>query len=337
LLNMLAICRICSKNRRMTLPEITIPGLSITNSVGMGCPNRAPDVSIVQNLLNCVPVARGGPSKKLDIDGKFGTNTNEAIYQFQRRNQLACDGRVDPGKKTFTAMLQSSLPDPETSDPNNTEIDVVWSWHPIRNAIVRAARSELRFNRVTDEGQINQRANWQRLKLYYDTVFPRPWAARGEYWPQGEKGPHHSITMLEGVQRVGMKVPQMFPRGAGINWCGIFATWCWRQGGVPSVIWTPGRPSFVTAIPCTQASRPIPGDMMVLRDPPDAPGRSHHVIMNSWPRGDGQFTIISGNADQFQGVCLHYKTYADIQAFYSVDSVPGVLQRLMGWAIGIQY
>jgi hypothetical protein len=313
----------------MTLPSITsIPGLFIKQTVGMGCPNLAPDVSLVQALLNYVPVARGGPSKQLDVDGKFGPITNTAVYQFQQRNQLACDGRVDPGKKTFTTMLQSSLTDPETSDPTNTDADVVWSWHPIRNEIIRAARREFRFCRVTDEGQTTDRANWQRLQLYYNMVFPRPWTARGEYWPQGANGPHHNITMLEGVQKVGMKVPQMFPPGAGINWCGIFATWCWRQGGVPSVVWTPGRPSIVTAIPCTAASRPIPGDMMILRDPPDAPGRSHHVIMNSWPLSNGQFTIISGNADQFQGVCLHYKTYDDVQAFYSVDSVPVVLQRL---------
>jgi hypothetical protein len=72
---------------------------TITASVGrLGGANRPGDVKTVQELLNRVPSAAGGPYPLLAVDAVCGPRTVDAIQKFQVR-QLGrgkADGRVDP-------------------------------------------------------------------------------------------------------------------------------------------------------------------------------------------------------------------------------------------------
>lgn len=84
---------------------------SIQGSVGSGGKNRSDDVKVVQSLLNAVPVAQGGASPKLIVDGGAGTNTIKAISKFQTQQFGRHDGLVDPGKSTFNKLVALSGPD----------------------------------------------------------------------------------------------------------------------------------------------------------------------------------------------------------------------------------
>ena len=79
-------------------------GKNIGKSVGAGGANMFEDVRVVQYLLNCVPVGSGGPQKELVIDGIAGPLTKSAINGFQSKKLGFCDGRVDPGGRTITAL-----------------------------------------------------------------------------------------------------------------------------------------------------------------------------------------------------------------------------------------
>lgn len=79
-------------------------GKNIGKSVGAGGANKLEDVRVVQYLLNCVPVGSGGPQKELVIDGIAGPLTRSAINGFQSKKLGFCDGRVDPGGRTITAL-----------------------------------------------------------------------------------------------------------------------------------------------------------------------------------------------------------------------------------------
>jgi hypothetical protein len=78
---------------------------TISASVGAGGVNRAADVRTVQDLLNNVNPARGGPVPLLVVDGLCGPKTNAAIRNFQTKQQLpVVDGRADPDGPTMQAL-----------------------------------------------------------------------------------------------------------------------------------------------------------------------------------------------------------------------------------------
>ena len=79
----------------------------ISASVGLLGVNRQEDVRTVQELLNQVPHADGGPLKKLDLDGICGRKTNGAIEKLQARNWgwRRVTTRVDPDSPTWKLLL----------------------------------------------------------------------------------------------------------------------------------------------------------------------------------------------------------------------------------------
>lgn len=79
--------------------------MSIAQSVGAGAVNRAPDVLLIQRLLNNANCAGGLPPLK--VDGLAGPKTIASIRQFQARRGCVVDGRVDPGKKTLKELIVS--------------------------------------------------------------------------------------------------------------------------------------------------------------------------------------------------------------------------------------
>ena len=78
---------------------------SLSGSVGRTSRNLFDDVRLVQYLLNCVPITRGGPTRELLVDGVFGPRTVRAIIAFQRVRRGLNGGRVEPNCPLFRALL----------------------------------------------------------------------------------------------------------------------------------------------------------------------------------------------------------------------------------------
>jgi hypothetical protein len=90
---------------------------NISASVGLHGRNNPADVRTVQELLNLVPHADGGPMVKLDTDGLVGRKTNGAIEKLQAHNWgwKQVTTRVDPGSATWKLLLtydKASTPTP---------------------------------------------------------------------------------------------------------------------------------------------------------------------------------------------------------------------------------
>lgn len=79
-------------------PEGTVD-LSIKGGVGVGQPNKAADVKVVQRLLN-LGLADAGK-----IDGDCGPRTLHAIRTFQEWHDLPNDSKVTPGGPTLYKLL----------------------------------------------------------------------------------------------------------------------------------------------------------------------------------------------------------------------------------------
>ncbi|WP_374305564.1 peptidoglycan-binding protein [Methylocella sp.] len=78
--------------------------IAIAKSVGHGGANAPSDVRAIQQALNRVREADGGPGPLLLPDSIAGPKTNAAISKFQMRQIGFADGRVDPGKRTISAL-----------------------------------------------------------------------------------------------------------------------------------------------------------------------------------------------------------------------------------------
>lgn len=82
---------------------------SLSASVGRGARNVPSDVKLVQELLNG-HVHKLAPLGPLVADSKAGNATFRAIEAFQSKvlGMQRPDGRIDPGGRTFTALLDKS-------------------------------------------------------------------------------------------------------------------------------------------------------------------------------------------------------------------------------------
>ncbi len=84
--------------------EGSVSAWAIQYSVGIGGVNHNEDVLVIQQLLNLISPADGGPVVPLAEDGWIGPKTNEAILAFQKFQKTASDGRVDPHGPTLKRM-----------------------------------------------------------------------------------------------------------------------------------------------------------------------------------------------------------------------------------------
>lgn len=78
--------------------------ISISQSVGQFGKNQSDDVLIVQQALNSLTLAEGGPEKPLKEDGASGPFTIAAIMRFQKTHSHPVDGRIDPGHATLKSL-----------------------------------------------------------------------------------------------------------------------------------------------------------------------------------------------------------------------------------------
>lgn len=105
----------------------------ISATVGKGGKNLEDDVRAVQAALN------RRMSAKLDVDGKCGRGTIDAIVAFQKAlGQSRPDGRVDPGRGTARALAESGkigpppkppapMAPPDLGVPNLKQAPLVWN------------------------------------------------------------------------------------------------------------------------------------------------------------------------------------------------------------------
>jgi Putative peptidoglycan binding domain len=78
----------------------------ISGSVGVHGANFSSDVVKIQDALNQVPTDKGGASPKLDVDGKCGPKTKNAIQTFQLKHfgWKGADQLIEPGKQTLAKL-----------------------------------------------------------------------------------------------------------------------------------------------------------------------------------------------------------------------------------------
>jgi len=87
--------------------------------VGRGGANHSWDVLFVQDALNRVPSADGGPQPPLTSDGLCGPKTRKAISNFQLKHfgWSGADGLVEPGKQTHRKLEEYDKSGPGKTTP----------------------------------------------------------------------------------------------------------------------------------------------------------------------------------------------------------------------------
>jgi hypothetical protein len=116
-------------------------------SVSAGDQSRPEDVKIVQQLLNAVPAARGGPAVALAVDGLCGPKTHAAIVGYQNAALGWSDGRVDPSGPTIRHLVGFVLESPEVPNGPLQAPSAGGSAHPVTDGavIVLYALAIMRF------------------------------------------------------------------------------------------------------------------------------------------------------------------------------------------------
>ena len=196
----------------------------------------------------------------------------------------------------------------------------------IRDEIVRIARAEATpapHGKVSDlvrDGE-GRRAGWQHLKKYFDDAVAgwseSKWSDRGSI-KIGEQAV--KLTNLEGIQKPGLRVIQGASKPSGVSWCGIFATWVWRQAGLKAVVWHQGlgpRGNGVTIVNKTTGFQR--GDIIVIRS-----GEVHHAIVAEMPsvydvdtEGNPDKTIVTVNGNStYQSIRVHSEYRLQDVAYY---------------------
>ncbi len=99
-------CRCC---RSVDEPVTDRP---IAGSVGAGGKNGKDDVLTIQQMLNALSPAEGGPSPTLAEDGLIGPKTQAAITKYQKSALGWSDGRIDVAGPTIRALTQYIVDSP---------------------------------------------------------------------------------------------------------------------------------------------------------------------------------------------------------------------------------
>ncbi len=99
-----------------TVPPTTVPPTTVPPTPAvLGREDEGPDVLAVQERLTALRYWLGS------ADGAFGQLTQQAVYAFQKANDIAVDGRVGP--QTRAALANPSSPVPQSRAGRVIEID----------------------------------------------------------------------------------------------------------------------------------------------------------------------------------------------------------------------
>ena len=204
----------------------------------------------------------------------------------------------------------------------------------IREKIVQIAREEaspLPFGKVSDlvVDADGNRAGWKRLQQYFDEAVEgwnsSKWTERGEIRIGGEG---IKLSNLQGIQRPGLRVIQGKSKPSGVSWCGIFASWVYRQAGLDQVKWVNGQGISHNGVKLVNEKTGFQaGDTIVIRG-----GEVHHAIVAEMPSCydqddngnlDTSIVTINGNSTN-QSIRIHseYKL-SDVAYFYKVPELGG--------------
>lgn len=307
-----------------------LPSNVLSGSVGFGGMNKAPDVLLVQRLLNGTPFSKGGPAPALVPDGLCGPKTCGAISRFQNVNLGFNDGRIDVGGMTITALLSlleslgllaqllgtpggialPTVPGSPTPgggapglSPLRSEIRkwaLLGTTGPFGDVGSGAAKGIVSDLDTTTEilawgGTRTIRKGWKNLKGFFDLTVSG-WTE--QHW----KAPGY----LDGVKVPGKRVPQGPSKPSGVSWCGIFATWCWIKAGKQTK-WVAGvGPTNATKVNGNQGIQV--GDICV-----QSGGEVHHFIPTEINGDD--FQGVNGNSD-YQSILLKPMKRSTVLYYY---------------------
>jgi len=296
--------------------------------------SQGPETALLQHLLNLIPDTL---FPLLIEDGLFGRKTLQRVQEFQKNAKLVVDGVVGPQSwGMLDELTRFLLPLPPGTVPDGTL--GAWREEPFREKVIKFALAEaLPVSKVTDRiflppdafgpvpsGRTTRRPSswrfgWHRLKEYFEVSCP---AFTADYWRQ--TGPimmnnrREIIMNLDGVRGQNWRVPQYDPNCGGLQWCGIFATWCWIKAGVPTY-WPPGGPPFrVRKRGAAKTSPPPkPGDILVQRGT-----RRHHCLLLPDDVGPDLYLAVHGNSD-YQSITIHTIPRNTVEAIYSLEDFAG--------------
>jgi len=290
-----------------------------------------PDVAAMQLLLNTIPqtlIAR------LIEDGVFGRKTTIRVIEFQKNAKLVVDGVIGPQSWAMLDELTKALL------PGGTHPAGLGAWRdePFREAVLKIALAEaLPVSNVSDFVSLpvvpdaivlpalgkavtrtpqRWRFGWPRLKRYYDESVI---GVNANFWRQTNEikiaGQIEVITHLDGVRGNNWRIPNIAdPNKGGMHWCGIFATWCWIQAGVPTR-WPFGGPpvGIKKRAFSVESAEPKPGDMLV-----QGGSLVHHSLLLPDDAGKNHFLVVNGNSDG-QSVLIKPITRKSVVAVYSLE------------------
>lgn len=184
---------------------------------------------------------------------------------------------------------------------------VVNDFTPYVPDLLDASDTDLQAVLRRNEGKGFQlRFGWRNLKEYFEV---------GGGW-----GPKEWLNTgyLEGVMFKGQKIPQ--PGQPGVDWCGVFAAYCWVKGGVSTAKWKfpgVGGPDVVKV----GGNKGISvGDIAILDGP-----LYHHFLVTAinGPADKGSTSVdaINGNSD-YQGITTkkNMAKIDDIKAYLTVPN-----------------
>jgi hypothetical protein len=162
---------------------------NISASVGRLATNKSDDVFTIQELLNAVPAAEGGPTPPLELDGLSGPKTISAIQHFQLKHFgfKGADGKVEPGKQTLAKLneiydrLHPAPPPPPPPAPPRKVLFTKFVFHQPGKAntdIPTDSARDLNFffkvTGVTETGESDKRLYWFGPLSGYERVTGKP-------------------------------------------------------------------------------------------------------------------------------------------------------------------
>ncbi len=277
---------------------------TIRKRVGKGAirPRTDPDVVVVADLLEKVPVDQGGPGSGFRRAIAPG-DLEKAIANFQAFQFGQATGFVDPDQVTLRRLNV-------IASGGRPGVDAIaWHFKAMRKMVVQRAQSMVGkvSNRVVDKATSERQGGRELWEIFdsagiaveSETEYQNRLASPKFTLPAGGKIPYDQFKFAK-VSKPG-----------GIAWCGIFATWALNQAGF-NFMWRLNRgicgPNGST-LPVISPHGITVGDVCIVADRSMALGENdggfglniqsqfltHHIIVASHPTPQGTVDVIEGN------------------------------------------
>jgi len=288
---------------------MAVPSSVLKGSVGFGGRNQAPDVRLVQSMLNAVPQNRGGAFPPLAVDGLCGVMTNGAIKHFQSTNQCYADARIDAAAKTeqtlltlldqlgkLAAILGGTFVVPPAAPTGPT---VAGPNSPVRRKYVETARSLVPPGGLTSGGS-----------------GPKGATGCGEF-------PGRVFTKLPVIPPGQPGAFKVHVQGAGNLYLTTPTTWWEQLAQSVDKQYSPAKKCWV---PFVGGNRPLPGDVYLLSQY-DKPGQFQHVGVILDASGSEWSTCDGGQGNGWQSGMVKRQFQPD----GVITGEFGNKARLKGW------